>query len=165
MYKDMARAMITLGRIEEARSYAERALRIVRDVGMTFVGPEVLVACAATADDAAQRKAFLEEGETILDQGCASHNHIWFSRAAIDIALSEGDWGAAERYAARLETYTKEEPLPWCDFIIERGRTLAAWGRGDRSQQQIDELRRLKALAEKVGLRLALPAIEKALAA
>ena len=49
------------------------------------------------------------------------------------------------------------------DFFIARGQALSAHGRGDRSQPLKDELRGLRDEAERVGLRLDLPALEAAL--
>ena len=69
-----------------------------------------------------------------------------------------GEWTEAERYAARLETYTREQPLDWPDFMIERGRALAAWGGGDHSPELHERVSRLKERAEQIGMASAMPA-------
>ena len=67
--------------------------------------------------------------------------------------------------ATALEDFTGPEPLPWCDFFIARGRTLASYGRGNRDVATMQELGRLRDEAERVGLRIFLPALGTALAA
>jgi hypothetical protein len=81
------------------------------------------------------------------------------------VALDLGEWGEAERYAAALEEFTRAEPLPWSDFFVARGRALAAVRRGRTNQGTQRELQRFVAEAHRLGYRVALPAIEQALAA
>jgi tetratricopeptide (TPR) repeat protein len=152
------------GRIPQARDFAERAVEVVRRVGMTFLGPSVLAIKAALTDDRDDCREALAEAESILDSGCVAHNHFWFARTAIDHALAIGEWDEVERHARRLEAYTREQPLPWSDFVIARGRALAAWGRGIRNESLLAELRRLHELAAQQGLRLLAADLERALA-
>ena len=77
--------------------------------------------------------------------------------------MNADDWDAAERYAAALEDYTRPEPLPWADFFIARGRALTRFGRSRRDAALGAELTRLQDEAERVGLRVAPPALERAL--
>ena len=86
----------------------------------------------------------MEEGEQILRSGAVSHNHFWFYRDAMDTSLRVGEWDSVERFAASLEAFTRPEPLPWSDFFIAHGRTLAAFGRGKRDERTFSELRRLR---------------------
>ncbi len=147
----------------EARDFAQQAVGMVRQVGMTFIGPTVLAIMGTLTEDPTERTKAFKEAEHILDSGCVAHNHFWFARTAIDHALMIGEWDEAERYATRLETYTREQPLPWPDFIIACGRALAAWGRGRRGPDLVAELGRLRAEAERVNLITALPALDEAL--
>ena len=73
------------------------------------------------------------------------------------------DWNKVERYADALAVYTREEPLPLTDFIITRGRTLAAHGQGGSTIEIRAELRSLRDEAVRAGLLAAVPAIEQAL--
>ena len=66
-------------------------------------------------------------------------------------------------YGSALEDYTQAEPLPWSDFFVARGRTLAAFWRGRRDAALTAELKRLRTDVDRVGLRIALPALETAL--
>jgi class 3 adenylate cyclase/tetratricopeptide (TPR) repeat protein len=150
------------GRRGEARDLAQRALAIVREIGMTFFGPTALAIWAAVSDEPEDARAALAEAERLLDSGCVAHNHFWVGRTAIDYTLSIGDWDEAERHAARLEAYTREQPLAWPDFMIARGRALAAWGRGTRTQELVTEIGRLTEVARRKGLRLSATDLERA---
>ncbi len=110
-----------------------------------------------------QKKA-LQDGEALLKEPSVSHNHFHFYRDAMSACLDRQDWDEAERYAAALEVFTRAEPLPWCDFHIARGRALAAFGRGQRDDGLIDELKRLRDEARRVELNIALPELDRALA-
>jgi len=68
----------------------------------------------------------LQEGEDLLERGCVSHNYLEFYHLGIEVALGIGDASRALRYAAQLEAYTRDEPVPWADLVIARGRALAA---------------------------------------
>jgi hypothetical protein len=80
-------------------------------------------------------------------------------------ALERQDWRMVERYAEAMKAFTSIEPLPRTDFFIARGRALAAFGRGGRDGAMIDELRRLRDEADRIGLATALPALDGALGA
>ncbi len=161
----LAQSSAAQGRKGEAMEHAERAVKIVREVGMTFIGPTVLAIRAALTEDPEEASAILEEAESILDAGCVSHNHIWFAQLAIDHAVAIGAWDEAEHYAERLADYTRGQPLAWPDFMIARARALAAWGRGTRTRETVTELERLRHCAVQHGLALALPQLDEALAA
>lgn len=153
------------GNRQAASDYSAQSVQIVRKVGMTFIGPSVLAVEAALTEDAARSEALWLEAEAILDSGCVAHNHVWFAQIAISHALREGDWNRADHCANRLESYTKNEPLPWANFMIAKGRTLAAWGRGERDTDLAAELRRLRAIAAERRLHLDLDELNRALTA
>ncbi|MCZ6750106.1 MAG: tetratricopeptide repeat protein, partial [SAR324 cluster bacterium] len=148
----------------KALELVQRGLAINREVGMRFTGPWSLGILALATDDPETRLRALEEGERLLDADSIAHNHLEFYVHAMQTSLDNGNWADAERYAAALEEFTRPEPLPWSDFFIARGRALAAFGRGDRSDGICGELRHLRDKAEKVKLRLAIPALDRALA-
>ncbi len=153
------------GRQSEARELLMQAASMTREVGRAFNAGRVFGALAwVMASDAEIREAALDEGEAALRKGSISHNHFWFYRFAMDALLTAKDWARVERYAAALEDFTRDEPLGWTDFYIARGRALAAFGRGGRDQSTMDELRRLRDEAERLGLKVAIQALEKALA-
>jgi hypothetical protein len=146
-----------------ATQLVREAVAISRETGMAFLGPTLLGWLALYADDAVEGRAALAEGEALLAAGSVSHNYLFFYQAAIEAALASSDWAAAERYAGALEDYTRPEPLPWAEFIIARGRALAAWGRGHRDGATAKRLYALRDQAARAGLRRDLAAIEAAL--
>jgi class 3 adenylate cyclase/tetratricopeptide (TPR) repeat protein len=152
------------GRRAEALGVLHRALAISRETGISFVGPWLLGHLAVTTEDPAERRAALAGGEEVLGKGAVSHNHLWFYCYAIQAALAAGEYDDAERYAAALEDYTRPEPFPWAEFFIAYGRALAGRGRGRRDPATLRELRRLADEARRVGVRMALPALERAIA-
>jgi tetratricopeptide (TPR) repeat protein len=160
----LARIATAEGRRAKAIELLERALKICRDTGMAFTGPRVLSALALVTDEPDRRRGFLEEGEAILRSAAISHNQFWFYRDAIEVSLDIGDWLEVERYAVALEDYTRSEPLPWCDFFIAHGRALVAHGRDGRDDVTMQELKRLRDEAARIGLKTALPALDAALA-
>jgi class 3 adenylate cyclase/tetratricopeptide (TPR) repeat protein len=160
----VGKAALAEGRRDEALVLLEEALAISRETGIRFHGPNVLGALATAAADPDRRRRALAEGEQVIAAGCVAHNPLRFYPDAIEVALDLGEWDEAERYAAALEDVTRLEPLPWSDFFIARGRALAALGRDGVAESAKPELARLQAEARRLDYRMALPAIERALA-
>ena len=149
----------------EARGLLIQAASITREIGRAFNAGRIFGASAwVIANDADFREAALAEGETALREGSISHNHFWFYRFAMDALLTVNDWARVEKYAGALEDYTRDEPLGWTDFYIARGRALAAFGRGRRDEATMNELQRLHDEAQSLGLKIAMQALEEALA-
>ena len=149
---------------DEAEGVLTEALRLSRETGIRFLGPRILAALALANGSGDVRRKALEEGETIVAGGCLAHVVLWFYRDAIETSLRAGAWDEAERYVEAFAAYIGSESVPWAVFFISRGRTLAAHGRGANDQTTRDELERLHDEAESVGLKMALPALESALA-
>ena len=81
---------------------------------------------ALNSEDNEERQRHLDEGEDLLRSGAVAHNHVFFYRNAMDACLESENWGGVERYGQTLWDFTRQEPLPICDFYIARGRSLAA---------------------------------------
>ncbi|MBA2491608.1 MAG: AAA family ATPase [Gammaproteobacteria bacterium] len=156
-------ATAALGDRAKGEQLLREAYAISRESGLAFAGPWMLGALALAATDAETRRWALSEGEKLLGVGCVSHNHFYFFRDAMEVGLQDEQWGEVERYAHALEDYTRAEPLPWSDFLIARGRALAAYGRVDRGDGTFPELQRLRSQADREGLKASLTAITKAL--
>ena len=165
MLQYLGRVSYYQGEQKRGLQYAEEALEILEkaESGMSFRGPAALGVLAMTTRDEKRRQAVMQQAEDLLDAGSISHNYLNFYEDAMEISLTTRNWDAVDRYAAKLEEYTQEEPMPSCDFHIARGRALAAHGRGERSQSVANELQRLHDEAQNIGLKLALPALEDAL--
>ncbi len=142
--------------VRQARALSER-------LGPRFHGAAMLAALALASDDPQERREALHAGQALLDAGCVGHNYYMFYEHAIDMALALGDEDQALHYAAKLEAYTRPEPLPRSDFLIARARALAHYGRGERDAALTRELERLHDLGRGVGLVPALREIEAAL--
>ena len=154
----------TEGRRRQAIDEMERGVALARETSVGFQAPQMLGFLAAITDDPIVRKNVLDEAEAMLRKGSLGHNFLTVYRYAMDACLRSGDWDEVERYATALEDFTRPEPVPQSDFFITRGRALAAHGRGGRDDATMQELKRLRDEAERIGLKRALPALEEALA-
>ncbi|MHA1153131.1 MAG: hypothetical protein ACTSQ7_10795 [Alphaproteobacteria bacterium] len=168
----MARCLHHKGRIRLAQSHRREAvtlcrmaMEISRETGTGYCGPLILATLARATDDADERAEALSEGERMLDEGSVSHNYYEFYIEGMEDALERQDWKLVERYAEAMKAFTSIEPLPRTDFLIARGRALAAFGRGGPDVATLDELRRLRDEAERIGFATSLPALEGALGA
>jgi class 3 adenylate cyclase/tetratricopeptide (TPR) repeat protein len=165
------RALLHLGKIALAQGRRDMAIELLergRDIakrtGITFHGAAISGAIACALEQAHERRAALSEGEELIAQGGVGHNQLWFYPDAIEVALELAEYDEVERYAARLEDFTRPEPLPWSEFFIARGRILAAVGRGEQNPRIVDTLHHLRKEGERLGYSIALPAVETVLA-
>jgi tetratricopeptide (TPR) repeat protein len=147
-----------------ASTLIEAAWSASRESRPAFLGGWILGVRARITENPDIREDSFREGERLLSEGCVGHNYYWFYSDAIEAAWRLGDWNRMERYASALEAYTRQEPTPWSDWHIARGRALAAYGRGRRDEPLMAHIRELADDARRVGLHLALPALEQALA-
>jgi class 3 adenylate cyclase/tetratricopeptide (TPR) repeat protein len=141
-----------------ARDTLRDALAIAREHPF-YLLPFGLGLQAVMAEDADGRAAALAEGEALIAAGAVTHNIPLFGRYAIEACLMAKDWADAEHHAAALARGMSAEPLPMTDFLVARGRALAAAGRGERDAEEIG---RLLAEARAAGWQAMLPALEAA---
>ena len=113
---ELARLSVMSDDLDKARSRLDEARDISVEIDPRFIGARIAGVMAFAARDPAARAAALAEGQDILRRGCIAHNHFWFYRDAIDASLIGKDWAEALRYAAAMEDFTAEEPLPWAEF-------------------------------------------------
>jgi len=159
----IARVRLMAGDREGALELLEESWNISREASISFAGPVVLGAVAFVTSDPQRRTEALQQGEAILREGCASHNHFRFYRDAIEVSLRERLWEDAEYYAAALERYFGAQSSAWSDFIIGRGRALAEAGNERPSPQAKARLRQLRDRALTVGMKAAVPQLDEAL--
>ena len=155
--------LLNTGRRAQSEKLLRDSIEIARQTGISFIGPRLYGLAALATADAANRARALSLGEEAIGGGCNAHNVLWFYRDAIDASLDGGDWNGATGYADSLARFTEPEPLAWAEFFIARGRALASFGEGDRSEATLGELHRLRDEAERVGIRAAVPALAAAL--
>ncbi len=153
------------GDYERARRYAEESVSILKasESGMTFRGPTALGIYAITLDEPESRHDILREAELLLAGNCLDHNYHDFYENAMQACLRAGDWDEVDRYAQALEDHTISEPIPRCKLFCDRGRALAAHGRGNSNQDIVNELHRVHEEISRVDLKFALPELEAAL--
>ncbi len=158
-------AAIQEGRRLEAETLAREAIAIMRDSEFVeaMMGPILLARVALASDDPKQRRIALEEGEALLGSKTLSHSYLFFYQDAMEVCLQMAEWDQVERYATALEDYTSDEPLPWSNLLIARGRTLSAHGRGSRDNATMRDLQLLCEEAKRVNLKAVIPALEAAL--
>jgi tetratricopeptide (TPR) repeat protein len=158
-----ARALSALDRRDEARMLLGEALKAARETEPAIQGGFVLGAVVLLARGQKTRESALAEADELLARGASSHGELRFYRDAIDAALGAGDPRQAMRYVGLFDAYSRSDSQPWSDFIIARGRALAAIaaGRGDAATGR--ELRQLMADARLLGYVWAQPAMRAAL--
>lgn len=160
----LATLRIAQGNRAAAREHLAESLELARQTGMGYLGAAIFGAIAYAAEGSAERERALEQGEALLREPCVSHCHLWFYWNAIDATLAAEEWDAALHYAAALEEYVRDEPLPWAGLIAGRGRALATMRMQGPSGPALSELRRLREQASQAGLGSVLPAIDAVLA-
>lgn len=141
----------------------EQALEIARETGFGFLGPWVLSTLAVASDDPAQGREALDEGAAALAGDCVGHNYFAFYRDAMEFALRQGDWDLVDQYADALRDYSKNEPLPFAEYFMARGRALAAHGRNGAGADTRASLMAYREAAQTAGLAQALPALDEAI--
>jgi len=147
---ELAEVELAQGRAKRAQARIGHALARLRESGMRFWGPMALAISARLSDDACERERARAEAETVLAQGCASHNHIGYHRIGIDDALARAEWPRALAHAAALERYTASEPLPYANFLIARARVLVGIKARPSDSHLLAELAKLQAEAARV---------------
>jgi len=161
---DLGRVAYIRGCWDEAENLAQEAVNMIRDSAMAFLGPPALGMLALATRDSDRRRSAMTEAEALLRGSSVGHNFLFFYSDAMETCLQMGEWEEVDRYAQALEDYTSAEPLPYTDFFIARGRALAAFGRGNHDDATMQELQRLHGVAERVVLKVAIRALEEALA-
>ena len=151
------------GSVQTGWPILQQALEMSRDTGMGLDGPWILGVVALYTDRPEQRDAALEEGKRLLCKGSVSHNHLVFYRMAIAASLKCDAWEKARAFAADLEDYTRPEPIPWADLVIDCGRALADLGQKGGNCEPLLRLEALRAKAKAAGLMLLVRVIDEAL--
>jgi class 3 adenylate cyclase/tetratricopeptide (TPR) repeat protein len=163
-FSQLSRTACVRGNWEESEQFAQDALDSLHDGELAFNGAIAFGRLALSTRNSDRRRFALGEGEELLRGDCVSHNYLYFYPDAMDTCLQTGEWDEVDRYAQALEDYTSAEPLPYADFLIARGRALAAFGRGKRDDATMQELQRLRDEGERVGRKIAIRELKKALA-
>ena len=134
-----------------------------RDSGMGFLGPWLLSSLSLISGDSGVRKSALQEAEKTLESGCVGHNYLAFYPDAIEVALAENDWQEVKNRIQALTQYMASEPLPLCEFYINRAQALMNHAINPGDSDARDALVKVRDDAKLSGLHHARHAIETAL--
>ncbi|RRJ82853.1 adenylate/guanylate cyclase domain-containing protein [Aestuariirhabdus litorea] len=115
----LVRARYGAGVAGDLNPLADQAIEIAEATGFGYVGAIVFGAKALVAPDREACQRALRSGETLLTSTAPSQNHLWFLRDAIEVSLRDAQWRQAQYYAARLEQYTRRQPLAWATLYID----------------------------------------------
>lgn len=135
----MAQLARISGERATAAAKAREALAIARETGIEYVGAMILGELAASTDDEAKRRTAREEAIALLARGSLSHNHLWFYQCSIEADIDRGAWAEVLRWADALEAVTKDEPLPYTEFLVRLARLAARMARS-RNAEARDQL-------------------------
>ncbi|MBO9447451.1 adenylate/guanylate cyclase domain-containing protein [Ruegeria sp. R14_0] len=152
-----------IGRHEEAIASIDQAIAGARELGMAFGGPRMLGHLIRINSDKGAQDQAISEAKEIISRGCVGHNQPFFYRDAIEVMVLRQDWQEVLRYAALLEAFSDQEPLPWSDFYVARARALASHSSQSSTSESTVVLKSIRHQAEGLGLVSSLPAIDQAL--
>ena len=116
---------------------------------MTYWGPVLLADNAWLAEDRDKRRALVAEAEALLAGKVLAHNHFLARRALIELGWSLADPDMIEDQCAKLAAFYRiearplRETMPLADFLVRRGRVLAAALRGKPLPEMTAEARAL----------------------
>lgn len=150
------------GERDRAQEILEQA--VANEAALAFVGGWSSGMLSVVTDDPETRKRALRSGKELLSKGSNGANNLHFYRHAMHACWQSAMWEELDQFAQALEDYTRDEPLPWSDYIIARGRALASVGRGERHDSITQDLTGLLGQANRMGYKASVPAIEEALA-
>jgi tetratricopeptide (TPR) repeat protein len=143
----LAEVELERDRRDLAHSLVEEALALARKTAMGYWGAALLAVSARFSLDPGARAALTAEAEALLDGKAVSHNHYIARRHFIEMGRELGDPDVMESHAAKLAAFHRGEPMPFADFIVRRGRVLAAALRGAPSAAMATEAETLLDLA------------------
>lgn len=152
-----------LGTDGEALAILTEAADQARAEAATYCAPWALAALALVRGSPAEGRRLLDEGRDLLQRGSVSPNHFELHAIGIEFSLRCGDTDGALRHAADLATYTRDEPLPWVDLVVGRGRALVAAARNPGHGATVEVLRQTLQRARAMGFAALAPRLEAAL--
>jgi class 3 adenylate cyclase/tetratricopeptide (TPR) repeat protein len=160
----MAEAHRQLGDRARAAAMHEEAVALAREFGMSHTGAIILGLRALAAHDNPElRCASLAEGERVLAQPTVALNALWFYTFAIESCLLARDWSEARRFSDGFSASFPDERIPMIEFLVDRGRLLAALGGSGPSEPLLQALTRCREAGRRVGYTLFVTLLDRAL--
>jgi hypothetical protein len=145
----LAEIELERNRADLARPLVEEGLEIARKTAMTYWGPALLALNAQLAQETAAREAFVGEAESLLAGKVLAHNHFLARRTLSELGLALRLPELVEEQCGKLASFYESggkpirDSMPLADFLVRRGRVLAAALRGERSPEMATEARAL----------------------
>ncbi len=121
----LAKVALAKDQTDVALALAKSSVEHNRQHGFVFSGAMTLGTLARAVSDPQEADGYLAEGQTILDQGCVSHNHFWYRLDGMELGLKRADCAMVESHASGLEGFIAKQTSPWAEFHIRRCRALA----------------------------------------
>ena len=153
----LAEVEVEAARPDLARPLLAEGLLLARKTAMTYWGPALLADNALLAEDDDERRAFVAEAETLLAGRVLAHNHFLARRALVELGRILADPDMIEDQCAKLAAFYRiearplHETMPLADFLVRRGRVLAAALRGDLLPETTAEARALADWSARIG--------------
>ena len=136
---------LSFGRTAEAHDRNEQALLFARETGMRFIGPFILALKARWRATRSSVSSIVPKARRLSTKEASG-----IARSVITASASRTRWRAASgkgraRMQRRSSPTRATSRLPYTDFLIARGRVLAALGANPQEAAARGELERLKA--------------------
>ena len=138
----LAITRIAQGQRQQARDYLAQSLDVARQTSLRFFGPAIFSALALVADDDAERRQALEQGEALLHEGSGKSPVVLSTgnRRGARSARLDGSGALCERAGGLRPA----RAASLAQLIIERGRALVALGKYGRSDATVAKLAHLR---------------------
>ncbi|QIG47933.1 AAA family ATPase [Nordella sp. HKS 07] len=150
-----SKAFFIEGSPNRAAKYLHTALDLASQT-LSFIGPWIMGGLVLAADSPTERRQWLDQGLSILQNSAVSHNYLFFHADAMDAHLIDRNWDGVRKHAELLDRYTTNEPLPLSSFMIERARWAAAIGENTNDHELRAVGRQLQSRGHQMGLKRSL---------
>jgi class 3 adenylate cyclase/tetratricopeptide (TPR) repeat protein len=148
---------------ERGQAYDLLEHAMANEAAMAFGGGWPLGMMSVVTDNPDTRRRVLRDGKALLSKGSNGASNFHFYRHAINACCQSALWEELEQLAQGLEDYTRDEPLPWSNFCIARGKALASVGRGECDDSVANSVTSLLGQATRMGYKASIPALNDAL--
>ena len=152
--RNEALATYANGDSAKARDIQERSLAIARERAVAYDLGRAVASNALLAEDPAEIRALLDEGEAVLETNPISHNYLWFYRDGLFAAAALGDWERVRRYADGNAAFAGDEPIAWTRYHAALGHALADLSQDPTDQAAVATLEALLAEVTENGMKL-----------
>jgi tetratricopeptide (TPR) repeat protein len=111
----------------------DRAMKLAEATGIGFAGGAVYAALLSAERRPERVRALLHDAERVMALRTMNFSRLILVHQGTIAALRAGDPAAADRYAEHLRASCSEEPHELGAILVDFGRCLSAWSRGEQS--------------------------------